>query len=130
MLVIDSSALLGALVVDRPDRRLTQRLADIRELHAPELLDVEILNALRRLVATGAITEKRAQDVREDIAGLRIRRYPHHSLTDRAWGLRTRLTPSDAIFVVLAEMLEMPLVTCDPYLASTTGHDAAVEFIG
>jgi len=130
MLVIDSSALLSALVVDQPDRRLARRLADIRELHAPELLDVEILHALRRLVATGAITEKRAQDAREDVAALRIRRYPHQALTDRAWDMRAHLTPSDAFFVALAEMLELPLVTCDAYLASTTGHEATVELIG
>ncbi|NLT07785.1 MAG: type II toxin-antitoxin system VapC family toxin [Solirubrobacterales bacterium] len=129
MIVVDSSALLAALVVDRGGSKLERRLSGVRELHAPELLDVEILHALRRLVATGALAEERAQHVREDVAALRIRRYPHHALVDRAWELRAALTPSDAIFVALAEVLEMPLVTCDPYLASTAEHGAEIELI-
>jgi predicted nucleic acid-binding protein len=40
------------------------------------------------------------------------------------------LMPSDAAFVVLAEVLEVPLVTCDPRLGSATGHHARVEFFG
>jgi predicted nucleic acid-binding protein len=129
-MVVDSSALLCALVAPVDDDRLGRRLADVREFHAPELLDVELLHALRRLVATGALGEERAQHVREDVGALRIRRYPHRPLVDRAWELRARLTPSDAIFVALAEILEMPLVTCDPLLASTTDHGAKIELVG
>jgi predicted nucleic acid-binding protein len=129
MVVVDSSALLCALVVEQRDRTLVQRLATVRELHAPELLDVEMLHSLRRLVSVAALSEERAQQVREDVAALRIRRYPHGPLVDRAWELRERLTPSDAMFVALAEVLEMPLVTCDPYLAAASEHGAEIELI-
>lgn len=131
MVVIDSSALLSALVAEPRDSALTQRLAVVRELHAPELIDVELLNSLRRLVALGALSEERAQQAREDVAALRIRRYPHGLLTDRAWELRDRLTPSDAIFVALAEVLELPLITCDPHVAAAAvNHGAEIELIG
>jgi predicted nucleic acid-binding protein len=129
MVVVDSSALLSALAVDQPDKTLVQRFATVRELHAPELMDVELLHSLRRLMSIGALSEERAQQVREDVAALRIRRYPHGPLADRAWELRDRLTPSDAMFVALAEVLEMPLVTCDPYLAATSAHGAEIELI-
>lgn len=127
MAVIDSTALLSALAVVRPPTALTQRLAAVRELHAPELLDVELLQSLRRLVATGELSDERAQQVREDVAALRVRRYPHGPLVDRAWELRDRSTPSDAMYVVLAEVIELPLVTCDQYLANASGHGARVE---
>ena len=129
MVVIDSSALLSALAVHRPDRSLAQRLAGVRELHAPELLDVELLHSLRRLISIGVLTQERAQQVREDVVALRIRRYPHEPLTDRVWELRDVLTPSDAMFVALAEVLELPLVTCDSHLAAAHSHGAEVELI-
>lgn len=127
MIVIDSTAAIAALAVKRKDAALAQRLAIATELHAPQLLDVEVLHALRRLVAIGQMTSGRAQKVREDFAAMRVRRYPHEPLADRIWDLRQSLTPSDAAFIVLAEALEIPVVTCDPRLASTRGHAAEVE---
>jgi predicted nucleic acid-binding protein len=130
MLVIDSSALLAALAADHRDTRLTSRLGSVPELHAPQLLDIELLHVLRRLVKTGALSNKRAQQTREDFAALRVRRYPHEPFLDRVWELRASLTPSDAIFLVLAETLEVPLVTCDPQLAIAAGHAAQIEVFG
>jgi predicted nucleic acid-binding protein len=43
------------------------------------------------------------------------------------WGLRHDLTAYDAAFVVLAEILAVPLVTCDARRARAPGHRAAVE---
>jgi predicted nucleic acid-binding protein len=75
------------------------------------------------------LSKERAQRVREDVVALHIRRYPHEPLTDRVWELRDVLTPSDGMFVALAEVLEMPLVTCDPHLAAASDHGAEVELI-
>jgi predicted nucleic acid-binding protein len=33
------------------------------------------------------------------------------------------------MFVALAEALDLPLVTCDPYLATASEHGARVELI-
>ncbi|MEX2412091.1 MAG: type II toxin-antitoxin system VapC family toxin, partial [Thermoleophilaceae bacterium] len=109
------------------DEALSRRLASATELHAPQLIDIEVLHALRRLVAIGQITSGRAQKVREDFAAMRVRRYPHEPLADRVWELRNSFTPADAAFIVLAETLEIPFVTCDPRLASTLGHAAEIE---
>lgn len=129
MLVIDCSAVIDALVVPR-DPRLVERLSRAKELHAPHLLDVELLHALRRLVATGKLTRERAEYVREDFAALRIRRYAHHPFADRIWALRDNLTAYDAAFVALAEALAVPIVTCDARLASASAHQADVELFG
>ena len=127
MLVIDTSAVAAALVGRPTDSRLVDRLGNDGDLHAPHLLDVELLHALRRLVRTGQLTQERAADARADFAELTVVRYGHQPLADRAWDLRDSLTAYDATFVALAEALEVPLVTCDARLARASGHRAAVE---
>jgi predicted nucleic acid-binding protein len=127
VLVIDTSAVAAALVSRPTDSRLVDRLGNDGDLHAPHLLDVELLHALRRLVRTGQLTQERAADARADFAELTVVRYGHQPLADRAWDLRDSLTAYDATFVALAEALEVPLVTCDARLARASGHRAAVE---
>jgi predicted nucleic acid-binding protein len=127
VLVVDTSAVVAALVGRPPDRRLTDRLGTDGDLHVPHLLDVELLHALRRLVRSGQLSEERAADARADFAELAVVRYGHQPLADRAWELRGDLTAYDATFVALAEALTVPLVTCDARLAGAPGHRAAVE---
>ncbi len=128
MLVVDTSAVLGVLVGLPKNRRLVDRLGTDGDLHAPHLLDVEFLHALRRLVSIGQLSDDRAADARVDLADLAIVRYGHTVLADRAWGLRRNLSAYDAIFVALSEALGVPLVTCDARLAKASEHhNAQVE---
>lgn len=124
MLVVDTSAVLAALASRPPEPTLLQRLADDGDLHAPHLIDIEILNALRGLVRSGQLSQDRAQDVRSDVEDLAITRYGHQPLADRVWALRHNLTAYDAAFVALADALEVPLVTCDARLANAPGVTA------
>ena len=127
MLVVDTSAVLAALVARQPAAGLVECLAQDGDLHGPHLIDTEVLHALRRLTIAGAISDDRAADARRDFAELALVRYPHHPLSDRIWELRHNLTAYDATFVALAEALSVPLVTCDGRLASAPGHRANVE---
>jgi len=104
-----------------PDGALVQRLTDDGDLHAPHLIDFEILQALRGLVRGGKLSLDRADDVRTDVADLTITRYGHEPLADRVWALRDNLTAYDAVFVALSEALEVPLITCDARLAAAPG---------
>lgn len=124
MLVVDTSAVLAALASRPPEPTLLQRLADDGDLHAPHLIDIEILNALRGLVRSGQLSQDRAQDIRTDVEDLAITRYGHQPLADRVWALRHNLTAYDAAFVALADALEVPLVTCDARLANAPGVTA------
>jgi predicted nucleic acid-binding protein len=127
VLVVDTSALLEALAGRSPDPSLIERLATDGDLHAPHLIDVEILHALRRLQSNDEITQERADDTRTDFADLVLARYPHHPLSDRIWELRHNISAYDATFVALAEALGAPLITCDARLAGTPNHDAEIE---
>lgn len=127
MIVIDTSALIDALLGRPVKPDLLARLADDGDLHAPHLIDVEILHALRRLALTGVVAEDRLADARTDIADITLTRYPLGSLADRVWQLRHHLTAYDATFIALAETLNAPLITCDRRLARAGGHDAQIE---
>ena len=127
VLVIDTSAILEALAARNPAPGLVEHLAADGDFHAPHLIDVEILHALRRMVRREEISTDRATDVRSDFADTAIARYHHLPLSDRIWELRHNLSAYDAAFVALAELLAVPLVTCDGRMASSCGHDAQIE---
>jgi predicted nucleic acid-binding protein len=127
LIVVDTSAVLEALVGIDPPPKLIERLARDGDLQAPHLIDVELLHALRRLTLRRVIGEDRAADARADFSELALVRYPHVGLGDRIWELRHHLTAYDAAFVALAEALSATLVTCDRRLAEAPGHDARIE---
>ena len=126
-MVIDASAALTALVNSEPDTDLSSRVNAGDDLHAPHLIDLEFLNALRRLVRHGQLTLDRANDARTDFAELNIFRYPILDLADRVWHLRDSLSAYDAAYIALAEALDLPLITCDGKLGRANGHTASVE---
>lgn len=116
MIVLDSSAAVDYLVVRGPGEWVEERLLEAGEAHAPHLLDVEVANALRRLVRVGSVSNARARDALDDLMDLELTRYPHLPFLERMWELRDNLSASDAAFVALAEALGAPLVTTDASL--------------
>ncbi|HKP20621.1 MAG TPA: type II toxin-antitoxin system VapC family toxin [Thermoleophilaceae bacterium] len=120
-MVIDASA-LTEVVLDRPETRANLRAAlseaPFSWLHAPELIDLEVVNTLRRLVSASLITERRATEAVSDIGRARIRRHRHGSLRRRIWALRNELTAYDASYLALAERLGAALITSDAGLAA------------
>lgn len=130
VIVVDTSAVIAALAGLPRLPTLVARLGEDGDLHAPHLLDIEVIHALRWLSLGGGLTEDQAADVRADFADLSIARYPHRPLSDRIWELRHNLTAYDAAFVALSEALGAPLVTCDARLGAALGHQARIEVFG
>jgi predicted nucleic acid-binding protein len=88
-------------------------------MHAPDVVEPETLNALRRLARSGAVTDRRATEAASDLGRVRLIRYPHAPLRERVWALRAELTAYDAAYLALAEALDDPvLVTGDGGLAA------------
>lgn len=128
MIVVDASCLVDLLLQRPGDESLARRLLAVGEaMCAPSLVDVEVCNALRRLVLVGEISPSRGGEAVEDLAVLRLRRYPHELLLGRIWELRANLTAYDAAYVALAESLKATLLTRDRKLASTKRHRARIE---
>ena len=130
MIVIDASALLEMLLQTGKAERLMQRaLADSERLNAPELLDIEAANVMRRLTQRKEISLQRAEQAFEDFSQLIIERHSHAPLLPRIWELRDSMSAYDAAYIALAEGLGAPLLTCDARLARAHGHHANVELI-
>lgn len=130
MIVLDASALLELLLGTPGAVAVRERIASPEEsLHAPQLLDLEVLQVLRRYAAAGALSSERARLVIEDLAALDLERYPHEPLLDRVWQLRDNLTAYDAAYVALAEALDAPLLTFDARLANAPGHRARIDLL-
>jgi predicted nucleic acid-binding protein len=128
MIVLDASAAIDWLLQTPAGLRIEQRIYARQDtLHSVHLLDVEFVQVLRRLVRQGTLTPRRAVEAIEDMAALRIARYPPVLLLQRIWRLRQNLSAYDAAYVALAEELQAPLITRDRRIAAAPGHAAAVE---
>jgi predicted nucleic acid-binding protein len=117
LLVVDASIVVDLLGRFRPEPIESLLFAPAAVLAAPELLDIEVLQALRRLDQQGAIPTSRT-DLVESLRALRIRRYPHASLLEDIWALRRNVSSYDAAYVALARQLDAVLVTRDIRLAA------------
>jgi predicted nucleic acid-binding protein len=129
MIVLDASAVVDMLVNSPAGMRAWVRVAAADSLHAPQLLDIEVLHVLRRNALRHALDPTRAMEALQDLADLPIVRYPHEPLRPRIWELRSTLSAYDAAYVALAEALHAPLVTLDSRLAASHGHQAHIELI-
>jgi predicted nucleic acid-binding protein len=128
MIVLDASAALDWMLLTPAGQRIEQRIyARSEALHTVHLLDVEFAQALRRLVREGTLTAKRAEEAIDDLAALRLARYPPVVLLKRIWQLRQNFSAHDAAYVALAEELKAPLITRDQRLAAAPGHRATIE---
>ena len=116
VLVIDASIVVDLLARFDPAPLEQLLFAAGAVLVAPQLLDIEVLQVLRRLDQSGAIPSRRT-DVVTSFKALRIRRYPHESLLDAIWQMRFNLPAYDAVYVALARVLGAELVTRDRRLA-------------
>lgn len=128
--VVDASALAVALV-DRGDDavRLRRRLP-LLHLHAPHLIDAELGNVLRRQEIAGAISPAEADAGRLAGAAVIRHRYGHDGLLGAAaWALRHNVTFYDALYVVLAAALGVPLLTADRRLSTAPGLPCSVEVV-
>lgn len=131
MIVIDASAVVDHLIRASTSERIRERIDEPGQaLHAPHVLDLEVMQALRRLALRRTLATPRAEEALDDFADLRVTRYPHPAFLRRIWELRANLTVFDAAYVALAEALEAPLVTTDARLARAPGHRATIELIG
>lgn len=127
MIVVDSAALIDALTVIDGTEDLRAHLAT-QELHAPALLDFEVVSAMRGLTLGGHISAARAADLLSDFDDLPVQRWPFaDALRRRAFDLRDNVSAYDAAYVVLAEALQCPLLTRDRRLARTGGHAAVID---
>jgi predicted nucleic acid-binding protein len=116
VIVIETSAMVNALVGDPPNPQLLATLAD-EELHAPALLDLEVASVLRGHVLAGKLDSARLDEALDDFASLHIERYLMTDLLGYMLDIRDNFTVYDAAYLVLADALQVPVLTADDKLA-------------
>lgn len=129
VIVTDAAVVVTALLDDGPDGDRVRRRLAVEASTAPELLDLEVVSALRRLVDTGEVTSTRAAQALDDLGDLDVVRVAHPPLVPRCWELRDNLTAYDAAYVALAEAQEATLVTGDRRLANAPGPRCPFEVL-
>ena len=137
MVVVDASMLIDSLLLDALlidallidalliDALLINGTARFRlaseNLHAPDLIDAEVLSALRRLVLADRLEATHALQALTVLQQLGLRRHSSRGLWAGAWELRTNLSACDALDVALAEQLRVVLPSCDDRSARAPG---------
>jgi predicted nucleic acid-binding protein len=126
-MVVDASVVVVVLTQAAGTSGLRSLLFD-HDLQAPDLLDYEVVNALRRITLARQLSPTRAQDALTDFEDLTIHRWQMgDGLRRRVFGLRHTFTAYDASYIALAEALECPLVTRDERLARAARELVPVE---
>ena len=130
MIVVDASVIAPALADDDADGDRARARLQGERLVAPELFDLEVVAVIRKALFAGVLDERRAAIALADLADLDLERVSHRPLLLRVWELRTNITPHDAAYVALAEMIEATLLTADRRLAQAPGPRCQIEYLG
>lgn len=129
-MVVDASALIEVLLQSPSAPLIEERiLGSGQVLHAPHLVDLEVMQVLRRYEAKGTLTRDRSRAALSVFLAFPMRRWAHAPLVPRIWDLRNNLTAYDASYIALAEAVDEPLITCDRALATAPGHRARIELM-
>lgn len=125
MIVLDASVVVELLTNGQLAESIRNDLARRDESFlVPHLIDVEVVGAIRRLLAGRRIDAHRSAQFLAGLASLPAERYAHTPLLGRIWELRHNFTAYDAAYIALAEATDSVLYTCDEKLRR--GHRARV----
>ena len=129
MIVVDAGVVFTLVAgAEVAARNVALRLGS-EQMLAPQLVDLEVVSVLRRLVLRRDFPPSLAAASVRHLAELDIARVDHVPLLGRCWELRDNLTSYDAAYVALAEMVGAPLLTTDGRLARASGSRCPVEVL-
>jgi predicted nucleic acid-binding protein len=118
VIVLDASVLLEFALGTTRGKAIGRLIADASlSLHAPYLIDAEVMHVLRRLDRQGEISKEEAKGAMRCLRELDFERHAHADLIDRVWQLRHNVSAYDAIYIALAEALDAVIFTCDEKFA-------------
>lgn len=124
MIVLDNSVVVDVLLARVPRERIGDG-----PFAAPDLIDAEFVQVLRRLDRGGLFADGQAEQLLGRFAALRIDRHSMRPLQGRAFALRHNLSAYDAMYVALAESLDTALYTSDARIARASGIRCPVEVV-
>ncbi len=123
--VIDSCA-VAEVLMKTPLGNAVGRTIRGHQLFAPELIDPEVLSTLRRAVNRNTLSESDALTAVQWLTEWPITRLPHKPLNMMAWRERHNVSPYDAMYLAVARVKDLPLVTVDARLSRAPVDGVAV----
>lgn len=114
-LVLDASAAFE-LVTNGTTSSAASALA-AHHVFAPEVMIPETLNTLRGNVLRGDLLSADADFAVKKLRQAPIRLASMKNLSQAAWALRHNVSPYDAMYIVLAQLLDTRVLTADARLA-------------
>jgi predicted nucleic acid-binding protein len=129
MLIVDASCVYEVVADAARAEWIRERLASDDDQAAPCLVDAEVLGIIRRDHMLGRLDRTAASQAVDDLRDWPAERIGHRLLLPRAWELRDRVRPWDALYVALAEALDATLITLDQRLGRVHGLACRVEVL-
>lgn len=115
MIVVDTSVVVKWFAVEENSERAVELLRSQEEFAAPDLLILEVANALMTKVRMSELLEVHAARSLSSVPDFMAVLYPMVDLIDEAWTLAFQLRHPvyDCVFLALALRLDLKLVTAD-----------------
>ena len=129
MIVVDASIVVHLIVDAAVDPSIVELVRRAERLTAPHIIDLEVLNALRRHRQYKKISPERLTIALADFASIPIERHTTNHLNSRIWQLCNNLTPYDACYIALAEELNIPLLSRDAKMSGAPNLSANVIIV-
>jgi predicted nucleic acid-binding protein len=126
--VVDASVAVEVLLRTELGRSVMPLLREA-DLLAPELIDVEVLAALRRAVLGGRLDHDRAAEALDDLVLWPIERVSHAPLLAVAWSHRHNASGYDATYLAAARVHRAALLTAVTGLAGMPNPGVPVHLV-
>jgi predicted nucleic acid-binding protein len=129
LIILDASAAIEFLLQAESVPKLTAALLNVETIASPVILDLEVLNVLRRQIQDKIVTTQRAEQALKLYWALPLERFDTTLLSNRIWQLRNNFTSYDASYIALSEFLQVPLYTKDKKWRDKPGHKADIHYL-
>ena len=97
------------------------------DLSAPELLDLEVLSALRKSALRNKLSNEAALSAIGKLEQLSIERVSHEGLAELTWQYHRNVSIYDAIYLATAKNRKLEVLTADSRLSRAPGVDVVVH---
>lgn len=129
MIVVDASVFIDVITEPAKTENLIAILASEKEFAAPHIVDLEVMNGLRKHVFGKRMTVTQAKDALAVYLDLNVLRHSTWEMNGAIWQMHANVTPYDAAYVQLALTLNIPFLTRDGKLISAVSKLAPLKLL-